>query len=129
MVSVSLPPGSIVINKPRSFFETNRLVILTTTGVAFGLLAFIVVLAVSLVRLKRTSLQLQAREMELLASQETLSGILSASPSGIVKIKDRVFEWVNDAMCRITGYDENDLVGHDSRFLYPDDEEVRTGGA
>ncbi len=128
IVSVSLPPGSIVINKPRSFFETNKLVILTTAGVTFGLLAFIVVLTVSLVRLKRTSLQLQAREMDLLASQETLSGILSASPSGIVKIKDRVFEWVNDAMCRITGYDENDLVGHDSRFLYPDDEEYERVG-
>jgi PAS domain S-box-containing protein len=123
-----LPPGSIVLNKPLSFFEQNRSTILTAVAVIIVLLAFIVVLVISLARLKRTSLKLRSRELELLASQETLSGILSASPSGIVKIRGRVFEWVNEAMCSITGYREDELVGHDSRFLYPDDEEYERVG-
>ncbi len=123
-----LPTGSIVLNKPPSFFEQYRVTILTSVTVVVALLAFIAVLGVSLLRLKRTSLKLRSRELELLASQETLSGILSASPSGIVKIKGRVFEWVNDAMCSITGYGEDELVGHDSRFLYPDDEEYERVG-
>jgi len=123
-----LPRGSVVLNKPPSFLEQNRSTILASIAVVVVLLAFIAVLAVSLARLRRTSLKLSSRELELLASQETLSGILSASPSGIVKIKGRVFEWVNDAMCSITGYAEDELVGHDSRFLYPDDEEYERVG-
>jgi len=31
-------------------------------------------------------------------------------------------------MCSITGYAEDELVGHDSRFLYPDDEEYERVG-
>ncbi len=123
-----LPPGSVILNKPPSFFEQNRSTILTAIAVIIVLLAFIAVLVIGLARLKRTSLKLRSREQELLASQETLSGILSASPSGIVKIRGRVFEWVNDAMCSITGYEEDELVGHDSRFLYPDDEEYERVG-
>ncbi len=118
-----LPPGSIVINKPVSFLRENRRLVLTAAVITVILLALIVFLLVSLVRRRRISEQLRMREMELVTSQGTLSGILSASPSGIVKIKGRVFEWVNDAMCAITGYSEMELVGHDSRFLYPDDKE------
>ncbi|HOW55012.1 MAG TPA: PAS domain S-box protein [Syntrophorhabdaceae bacterium] len=123
-----LPPESVVLNRPRSYFEENKAVVLTSAVIMFFLFIFIIVLSVSLVRLRRISAQLQSREMELVASQQTLSDILSASPSGIVKIKDRVFEWVNDAMCAITGYTEQELVGHDSRFLYADDEEYRRIG-
>lgn len=123
-----VPRDSIILNRQPSFFEQNRTTILIVVAVIVILLVFIAVLAVSLARLKRASLELRSREMELLASQETLSGILSASPSGIVRIRGRIFEWVNDAMCSITGYDESELVGHDSRFLYPDDEEYERVG-
>ncbi len=123
-----VPRGSVILNKPPSFFEQNGRTILISVAVVIVLLAFIAILAVSLARLKRTSLKLRSGELDLLASQETLSGILSTSPSGIVKIKGRVFEWVNDAMCSITGYREDELVGHDSRFLYPDDEEYERVG-
>lgn len=123
-----VPRDSIILNRQHSFFEVYRTAILGAVAVIIVLLTFITVLVIGLARLRRTSLQLRSREMELLASQETLSGILSASPSGIVKIKSRIFEWVNDAMCSITGYDESELVGHDSRFLYPDDEEYERVG-
>ena len=128
-ISVALiPADSIVVNRPRSFFRENRTAIFIAIAIAIVLLAFIAVLSVSLARLKRTSLQLRSREMELLTSQETLSRILSASPGGIVKVRNRTFEWVNDAMCAITGYEERELVGRDSRFLYPDEEEYERVG-
>jgi PAS domain S-box-containing protein len=68
-----------------------------------------------------------ARE-KIIESEQSLYGILSASPNGIGKVRDRVFAWVNDAMCRITGYTFNELENASTRILYRSDEEYeRTG--
>lgn len=61
-------------------------------------------------------------------SERSLRAILFASPIGICRVRSRVFEWVNDAMCRMTGYSIGDFYGKNSRFLFEKDEEyVRTG--
>jgi len=54
-------------------------------------------------------------------SEKSLRAILSVSPIGICRLKNRVFEWVNEAMCRITGYSFEEFVGKRTRFLFEND--------
>jgi PAS domain S-box-containing protein len=60
-------------------------------------------------------------EEKLEESETSLRAILSASPIGICRLKKRVFEWVNDAMCRMTGYSFVEFTGKTSRFLFEND--------
>ncbi len=43
-------------------------------------------------------------------------------------VHDRVFEWVNDGMTALTGYDGRELRGKSARILYPDQEEFERAG-
>ena len=62
-------------------------------------------------------------EEKLEESETSLRAILSASPIGICRLKNRVFEWVNDAMCRMMGYSFEEFTGKTSRFLFENDAE------
>jgi two-component system, cell cycle sensor histidine kinase and response regulator CckA len=62
-------------------------------------------------------------EEKLEISETSLKAILSASPIGICRLKNRVFEWVNEAMCKMTGYPFEEFVGKSSRFLFESDDE------
>jgi two-component system, cell cycle sensor histidine kinase and response regulator CckA len=57
-------------------------------------------------------------ECAMAASEQQLLTILSASPIGIGKVRDRIVEWVNDAICTMTGYSREELTGHDTCHLY-----------
>jgi PAS domain S-box-containing protein len=61
-------------------------------------------------------------------SEISLKVILSVSPIGICRLKDRTFEWVNEAMCRMTGYSFDEFVGKSSRFLFESDAEHQKAG-
>ncbi len=61
-------------------------------------------------------------------SERSLRAILFASPIGICRVRGRVFEWVNDAMCRMTGYSVGDFYGQSSRFLFEKEEEYGRAG-
>ena len=67
-------------------------------------------------------------EARIEESGRSLRAILSASPIGVCRLKERVFEWVNDAMCRMIGYSFEEFAGKDSRFLYESDEEYERAG-
>ncbi|MBP7527623.1 MAG: PAS domain S-box protein [Syntrophorhabdaceae bacterium] len=60
-------------------------------------------------------------ERQVIESEQSLRAILAASPIGIGRVRDRVFEWANEAMCDITGYPIDELTGKRSRILYEDD--------
>ncbi len=74
-----------------------------------------------------TTARKQAEEA-LRFSQATLSGILLAAPTGIGLVVDRVIKWVNGQVCHITGYSRAELVEHNARILYPDEEEFQHVG-
>ena len=70
----------------------------------------------------------KSAEKRLEESERSLKAILSASPIGICRLKNRVFEWVNEAMCKMTSYSFEEFVGKSSRFLFENDAEHQNAG-
>ena len=62
-------------------------------------------------------------ETALHDNEDVLRSMLDATPVGVALMVNRFFRKVNDSLCRITGYSEEDLNGRSSRFLYTDQEE------
>jgi PAS domain S-box-containing protein len=71
--------------------------------------------------------QKQAEEA-LRTSETSLASIFRAAPVGIGLVSDRVLIRVNNRICEMTGYSPDELVGKNSRILYPDDEEYEYVG-
>jgi PAS domain S-box-containing protein len=61
-------------------------------------------------------------ETALRKRERTLQGIFRAAPVGIGMLSHRIITQANDQLCRMTGYAPDELLGRDSRMLYPDDE-------
>ncbi len=62
-------------------------------------------------------------------NQKLLDSILRTAPSAIGVVSNRVFLVVNERMCLMTGYTQEELVGKNARMLYPDDKEYEYVGA
>jgi PAS domain S-box-containing protein len=67
-------------------------------------------------------------EEKITESEESLQAILATSPIGIGRIKNRVVQWVNESLCRLSGYTMEELKGKDSRLFYQSDEEYERVG-
>ncbi len=52
-----------------------------------------------------------------------IESIYRAAPIGIGLVKDQIFLEVNDRLCRMTEYSREELVGRNTRMLYPSDDE------
>lgn len=64
----------------------------------------------------------------LRTNKNMLDSILRTAPTAIGVVSNRVFLVVNERMCRMTGYAEEELVGKNARMLYPDDKEYEYVG-
>jgi PAS domain S-box-containing protein len=62
-------------------------------------------------------------EMALRESQEHLQAIFRVAPTGIGVVKNRVMIRVNQRVCDMTGYAEEELLGRSARMLYPAQED------
>ncbi len=72
-------------------------------------------------RTRELKLEIEERKRaqeRLTISEQSLRDILQASPIGIGKARGRVFEWMNETMCRITGYGLEEIQGKTARVLY-----------
>ncbi|HVN97817.1 MAG TPA: PAS domain S-box protein [Syntrophorhabdaceae bacterium] len=67
-------------------------------------------------------------EQKIIESERSLQAILAASPIGIGQVKDRVIQWVNEAMCQLSGYTLKELKGKSTRILHESDESFRLVG-
>ncbi len=72
---------------------------------------------------KRKQAEIELEEREIL-----LTSIFQVSPSGIGIVEKRVFKFVNDRICEITGYKSEELRGMDVRILYDTDSEYERVG-
>ncbi|HCE56561.1 MAG TPA: hypothetical protein DER09_01895 [Prolixibacteraceae bacterium] len=60
-------------------------------------------------------------ELAYKQSEALMKSIFRASPVGVGLVSNRVIIEANDFLCKITGYSRAELVGQNSRKLYPDD--------
>jgi two-component system, cell cycle sensor histidine kinase and response regulator CckA len=67
-------------------------------------------------------------EQKIVESEQSLQAILRASPIGIGRVKNRVFDWVNEYMCEMSGYTFEELEGKSTRLLHESDEEFEAVG-
>jgi PAS domain S-box-containing protein len=67
-------------------------------------------------------------ERKLQKSEAFNRGLLQAAPLGIGLVADRVFQFVNPAMCAMVGYSEKELVGSKSVLIYQNKSEFQRAG-
>ena len=67
-------------------------------------------------------------EDELRESEEHLQSVFRAAPTGIGVVIDRVFKQVNERMCAMTGYSNEELIDQNARMVYPSDEDYEYVG-
>jgi PAS domain S-box-containing protein len=58
-------------------------------------------------------------ELALRKSEARLQSIISAAPTGIGVVTNRVLVEVNSRICEMTGHTKDELVGKSARILYP----------
>lgn len=62
-------------------------------------------------------------ELDVQIKQRQISGIFHAAPIGIGFLIDRCFQEVNEEFCKLIGYTREELIGRNSRMIYPSDAE------
>ena len=67
--------------------------------------------------------QIKETRQALLLSTNKTRAILRAAPVGIGVTINRKFFEVNEKFCEITGYSQEELIGQNSRIIYPSDAE------
>lgn len=72
--------------------------------------------------------QKKAAEAAIQEREVRLQGIIRAAPAGIGMVVSREIREVNDQLCAMTGYQDDDLIGRSARILYPSDEEYNRVG-
>ncbi|MBL7906008.1 MAG: PAS domain S-box protein [Bacteroidales bacterium] len=60
---------------------------------------------------------------DLTENVELMHSLYRTAPACIGVLRNRIFLNVNQEMCRLTGYTENELIGQNARILYPSTEE------
>jgi PAS domain S-box-containing protein len=61
-------------------------------------------------------------------SEAQMQTILGAVPVGLGRVRLGKWAWVNLAIVQITGYAEDELIGHSTRMVYSEDEEYERVG-
>jgi PAS domain S-box-containing protein len=96
-----LPPGSVLVNKPATVFETHRKFAVGTLLAVLFLSLLVGLLAAGLLRLKRTEEALRLTQY-----------CLDKSPIAFCTInEDAKIETVNESMCRHLGYTPEEFAG------------------
>ncbi len=78
-------------------------------------------------RLHATSSELVETQKVAETVEKRFKGFLKTAPIGLAIIAERKFIWVND-LVNLYGYSADEMVGQDSRMVYPSDEEYERVG-
>ena len=61
-------------------------------------------------------------------NQQKMESIFRVAPTGIGVVKQRIIIDINPLICEMTGYNREELIGKNSRILYPADEDYEFVG-
>lgn len=61
-------------------------------------------------------------------NEKQISSIFRSAPIGIGSVVNRILSKVNDRLCKMTGYDESEMIGQSARMLYPSDKDFEFVG-
>ena len=67
-------------------------------------------------------MHIQGQNQWLARSEAEQRAILNSEISGIVKLQNREFAWMNQAFATMLGYSLDEMIGKSSRILYPDEQ-------
>jgi len=149
-----LPPDSIIINKPASFYEEYQKLVWVVTVFISVLVLTVVVLTMNIRRRKRAEQQLlQAQDaLELKVMERTaqlhaakelaeetsrrlglqgaeIETLLNNSPVGIIYMDaQRIIKRVNPEIVRVTGYSPDELIGKTTAPLFSSREDFESFG-
>jgi len=125
----AIPNSAIIINKPISFFEKNKSIIITSLFITFILLIIIVILLMNIKQRKKVQAllrksqneikeinknlksEVQNRTLELEKQKETFEAIYNGSKDAIAILDMKSnFLQVNPAYIEITGFTKKELL-------------------
>lgn len=78
---------------------------------------------IGLVGIGQSITDIHHAKKKLAEREAMLQSILRSAPVGIGMVSQRMLIWVNDKICQITGYSNEELIGQSARMLYLSDEE------
>lgn len=121
LVNGKLPNHSINENLTKSgkiiVCEWNNSLLHDQAGNVIGAMS----LALDITKRKRV-------EETLCKRDATLDSLFKAAPTGIGLVSDRIFKRINERICEMTGYSEDELLGQKAEMLYPTPEEYARVG-
>jgi PAS domain S-box-containing protein len=85
--------------------------------------------AVRVMALCRDISERKRSEEELRKNEAVLLSILNATPAGVALLVDRKFMKVNSALCKMTGFSEEELLGQYTRIIYLNEDEFNRAGS
>lgn len=139
----ALPDNSIVINKPYSFYETNKKIVWITLSVFVTLIAFMIVLSLNVLSRRRAEKELKKHRhhleqlvkkrtaeltdanKELLDSENRYRSLSDAAFEGIIIIEKGILLETNDTFCKMFGYQPSELIDKAVTDLVPPGEKER----
>ncbi len=102
----ALPPQSVVINKPPSFYEAHRSIILTAAGIIFVLSLVIFLLVVHIIYRRKAALALQASEARYYDLYENAPDMYYS-----LDLKTATVTACNNTFVQATGYPREEIIG------------------
>lgn len=112
----SLPPDSIVLNRPVSFYAAHKDVILTASAIIVFLSIVILLLIVNIVQRRRSARALRESEAKYIDLYENAPDMYYS-----VDIKTAAIKECNETFIRTTGFSREEILGRPIFDLYYSD--------
>lgn len=97
-------------------------------SLGFIFILFILVIIISRIQVRRRTRDIRIKNEALRKSEARLRNVFEASPLGIGLFKNRVMQWQNNALARMSGYSLDEFQGKNTRSLYANDAEFERVG-